>query len=123
DLGAHLGLAAVARSRRLGDRVLHGAEHDLAIDGFFARDCVGDLQKFEFVGAYGRHKSVSLELASRLILFRRCMAMSCLVSMSCLTSSVFLVFSSCLMVICFVRRVLAVVWLARIAIAALAPPQ
>src|ERR1700680_3100523 len=84
DLGAHFGLAAVARAGGLGDRVLHGAEHDLAIDSFFARDRVGDLQKFEFVGAYGRHKSVSLELACRLILFRRCMAMSCLMLVSCL---------------------------------------
>ena len=83
DLGAHFGLAAVARAGGLGDRVLHGAEHDLAIDGFFAGDRVGDLQQFEFVGAYGRHKSVSLELACRLVLFRRCVAMSCLMSSVC----------------------------------------
>ena len=60
DLGAHFGLAAVARARGLGDRVLHGAEHDLAVDRLFAGDRVRDLQQFEFVGAYGRHGSVSL---------------------------------------------------------------
>src|SRR5580700_12065603 len=102
DLGAYFGLAAVARAGSLGDRVLHGAEHDLAIDGFFPGDRVGDLQEFEFVGAYCRHKSVSLELACRLVLFRRRRAMSCLMSsVSCLMSSVCLVSSSCLVVICF----------------------
>src|SRR5215471_10553135 len=60
DLRAHFSLAAVARARRLGDRILHGAEHDLAIDRLFTGDRLGDLQQFEFVGANGRHWSVSL---------------------------------------------------------------
>src|ERR1700726_5130336 len=78
DFGAHFGLAAVARTGGLGDRVLHGAEHDPAIDGFFPGDRVGDLQQFEFVGAYGRHWSVSLELTHRLVLFQPDIAMFCL---------------------------------------------
>ena len=53
DLGADLGLLAVARARRLLDRVLHRGEHDLPVDRFLARDRVGDLQKFEPVGADG----------------------------------------------------------------------
>ena len=55
DLGAHFGLAAIARARGLGDRLLHGAEHDLAIDRLFPGDRIGDLQEFEFIGANGRH--------------------------------------------------------------------
>ena len=65
DLRAHFGLAAVARARRLGDRVLHGAEHDLAIDRLFAGDCVRDLQQFEFVGAYRRHGQSPLRWLAR----------------------------------------------------------
>src|SRR6516165_5412925 len=59
DFGADFGLAAVSRARRFSDRIFHGAEHDLAIDRFFTRDRVGDLQKFEPVGANGRHWSLS----------------------------------------------------------------
>ena len=44
DLGMDVGFTAVARARGLGDCVLHGAEHDLAVDRLFAGDCVGDLQ-------------------------------------------------------------------------------
>src|SRR6202043_1476695 len=76
-----------------------------------------DLQEFEFVGAYCRHKSVSLELACRLGLFRRRRAMSCLMSSVCLMSS------SCLVVICFMRRMLAAARRLRFAFAMLAPPQ
>src|SRR6516165_1257745 len=60
DFGADFGLAAVSRARRFSDRIFHGAEHDLAIDRFFTRDRVGDLQKFEPVGANGRHWSLAL---------------------------------------------------------------
>jgi hypothetical protein len=65
DLRAHFGFAAVARSRRLGDRVLHGAEHDLAVDRLFAGDRVRDLQKFELVGAYRRHGQSPLRWLAR----------------------------------------------------------
>ena len=58
DLGVDVGLAAVARARRLGDRVLHGGDDDAAIDRLLARDRVGDLQQFEPVGADG-HRSFS----------------------------------------------------------------
>jgi hypothetical protein len=44
DLGVNVGFAAVAGARGLGDRVFHGAEHDLAVDRLFAGDRVGDLQ-------------------------------------------------------------------------------
>ena len=64
DLGAHLGLAAVARAGRLLDGVLHGGDDDAAIDRFLARDRVGDLQQFEPVGADG-HRSFSLGLGRR----------------------------------------------------------
>src|ERR1700751_496854 len=60
DFRTHFSLAAVSRARGLGDRILHGAEHDLAIDRLFTRDRVGDLQQFESIGANGRHWSVSL---------------------------------------------------------------
>ena len=53
DLGAHLGFLAVARARRLLDGVLHRGQDDLPVDRFLARDRVGDLQKFEPVGADG----------------------------------------------------------------------
>ncbi len=49
DLGAHVGLRAVAGLRRLLDRVLHGADDDAAVDRLLARDCVGDLQEFKSV--------------------------------------------------------------------------
>ncbi len=58
DLGMHVGLGAVARTRRLGDGVLHGGDDDAAVDRLFARHCVGDLQKLEPVGAYC-HSSLS----------------------------------------------------------------
>jgi hypothetical protein len=44
DLGVNVGFAAVPGARRLGDRILHGAEHDLAVDRLFAGHRVGDLQ-------------------------------------------------------------------------------
>ena len=58
DLGADLGLAAVARARRLLDRILHGGDDDAAVDRLLAGDRVGDLQQFEPVGADG-HRSLS----------------------------------------------------------------
>ncbi len=61
DLGADFGLAAVARARRLLDRVLHGGDHDAAVDRLLASDRIGDLQQFEPVGADG-HRSVSFVL-------------------------------------------------------------
>ena len=54
DLGAHLGLLAVARAGRLLHSVLHRFQHDLAIDVLFAGNGVGDLQKLELVGG-NRH--------------------------------------------------------------------
>ena len=53
DLGADLGLLAVARTRGLLHRVFHRREHDRAVDRFFARDRVDDLQEFKSVGANG----------------------------------------------------------------------
>ena len=44
DFGAHFGFAAVARARRLGDRVLHGAKHDFAVNRLFPGNRVRDLQ-------------------------------------------------------------------------------
>ena len=61
DLGVDVGLAAVARARRLGDRVLHGGDDDAAVDRLLAGDRVGDLQQFKPVGADG-HRSFSLVL-------------------------------------------------------------
>ncbi len=53
DLGAHLGFLAIAGARRLLDGVLHRGQDDLPVDRFLARDRVGNLQKFEPVGADG----------------------------------------------------------------------
>ena len=53
DLGADLGFLAVARTRGLLHRVFHRREHDRAVDRFFPRDRVDDLQQFESVGANG----------------------------------------------------------------------
>ena len=53
DLGADFGLLAVARARGLLHRVLHRREHDRAVDRFFPRDRVDDLQEFKSVGANG----------------------------------------------------------------------
>ena len=64
DLGADLGLAAVARARRLLDRVLHRGDHDAAVDRLLAGDRVGDLQQFEPVGADG-HRSLSFVMGWR----------------------------------------------------------
>ena len=63
DLGVHVGLGAVARARRLGDRVLHRGDDDAAVDRLLAGDRVGDLQQFEPVGADG-HRSVSFVLGA-----------------------------------------------------------
>ena len=51
DFGVHVGLAAVARARRLGDGVFHRCDDDAAVDRLLARNRVCDLQQFEFVGA------------------------------------------------------------------------
>jgi len=45
DVGVDVGLAAVARARGLGDRVLHGGDHDAAVDRLLAGNRVGDLQQ------------------------------------------------------------------------------
>ena len=66
----HVGLAAVTRARRLRDRVLHRMDDDAAVDRFLARDGVGDLQKFELVGADDGHEFVSI-LAGKTRLLRR----------------------------------------------------
>ena len=50
DLGADVGLGAVAGARRLLDRVLHRGDARSAVDRLFARDRIGDLQQFEPVG-------------------------------------------------------------------------
>ena len=57
ELGAHFRLSAVAGFGRLGDCVLHGGDDDAAIDRLLARNRVGDLQQFEFVGAYRHRRS------------------------------------------------------------------
>ncbi len=49
DLGAHFGLAAVARARGFLDRVFHRGDHDALVDGFLAGDRFGDLQQLEAV--------------------------------------------------------------------------
>jgi hypothetical protein len=64
-----IGLDAIARARRLCDRVFHGADYDAAVDRLLAGDRVGDLQQFEPVGADG-HRSLSL-LMSRTPAVRR----------------------------------------------------
>ncbi len=53
--GVDVGLAAVARARRLGDRVLHGGNHDAAVDRLLARHGVGDLQQLQPICTDGRH--------------------------------------------------------------------
>ena len=52
DLGADLVLAAIARLGRLLDRIFHGGDDDLAINGFLARYGVCNLQQFQPVCAY-----------------------------------------------------------------------
>ena len=52
DLAADVVLGAVARFRRLLDRVLHGLDDDLAVDRLLARHSVGDLQQLQPVCAY-----------------------------------------------------------------------
>ena len=59
DLGADVGLRAVARARRLLDGVLHRGDDDHAIDRLLARDRVGDLQEFQAICTDG-HWSVSV---------------------------------------------------------------
>ena len=53
DLGADVGLGAVARARRLLDGVLHRRDHDHAVDRLLAGDRIGDLQELQPVGADG----------------------------------------------------------------------
>jgi hypothetical protein len=60
--GGRLGFAAVARARRLLDRVLHGGDDNAAVDRLFAGDRIGDLQQVEPVGADGSHRSFSFML-------------------------------------------------------------
>ena len=47
DVGADVGLLAVARARRLLDRVGHRGDHDALVDRLFARDRIGDLQQLK----------------------------------------------------------------------------
>ena len=47
DVGADVGLLAVAGARRLLDRVRHRGDDDLLVDRLLAGDRVGDLQKLE----------------------------------------------------------------------------
>src|SRR6202044_1627162 len=62
DVGANLGLLAIARTRRLLHRVLHRGEHDRTVDRFFASNRVDDLQKLKPVGANGHLNSPSWRL-------------------------------------------------------------
>ena len=50
DVGADVGLLAVAGARRLLDRVGHRRDDDLLVDRLLARDRIGDLQKLQPVG-------------------------------------------------------------------------
>ena len=52
DLGADFILRAIARLRGALDRLLHRLQDDRLVDRFLARHRVGDLQKFEPVGAH-----------------------------------------------------------------------
>ena len=61
NLGMNVGLTAVPRPRRLGDRIFHRGDHDATVDGFFSRYCVRDLQQFEFIGADSGHHLVSFD--------------------------------------------------------------
>jgi hypothetical protein len=63
DAGVDVGFGAVARPRRLGDRVFHRRDHDRSFDRFFAGDCVCDLQQLEPVGA-DCHSSFSFVLGA-----------------------------------------------------------
>src|SRR5690606_19521234 len=60
DLGADLGLGAIAGLGRLLDGVLHRLDDDGAVDRLLAGDCISDLQQFESVRANG-HYSFSSE--------------------------------------------------------------
>jgi hypothetical protein len=58
DLRMHVGFRSVSGPRRFGDGVFHCRDHDSAVDRFFTRDRIGDLQKLEPVGA-DCHSSLS----------------------------------------------------------------
>ena len=58
DLGTDLGFGAVAGLGRLLDGILHGCDHDHAVDRLLAGDRIGDLQQFKSVRANG-HYSIS----------------------------------------------------------------
>ncbi len=49
DLGADVGLGAVARAGGLLDGVLHRGDHDHAVDRLLARDRIGDLQELQAI--------------------------------------------------------------------------
>ena len=53
DLGVDVGFGAVARTRGLGDGVLHRGDHDPPVDHLLAGDRIGDLQELEPVGGNG----------------------------------------------------------------------
>ncbi len=50
DLDFDLVLGAIARFGGALHRLFHRVDHDRFVDRFFARDRIGDLQKFEPVG-------------------------------------------------------------------------
>ena len=52
DLSLDFVLAAIAGLRGLLDRVFHGVDDHLAVDGLLACDRVGDLQELQPIGAY-----------------------------------------------------------------------
>ena len=50
DLNADVVLGTIARFGRLLDGVCHGREHNLNVDAFFARNCICNLNQFQFIG-------------------------------------------------------------------------
>jgi len=56
NLGMHIRLGTVAGARGLGDRVFHRLDDDVAVDRFFTRDRIGDLQQFQAIGADRGHE-------------------------------------------------------------------
>src|SRR5262249_2400857 len=62
DVGMQVRFRAVAGARGLRDRFLHRAEHDSLVDGFFAGDRFGDLQKLEAVCTDGHCFSPKIKL-------------------------------------------------------------
>src|SRR3546814_1394852 len=60
DLGMDVVLEAIARARRLLDRVFHRHQHDVAVDRLLARHHIGHLKQLEPVETgYRFHRSCS----------------------------------------------------------------